>query len=123
MDLDIPHISLTPKCTNEIILHPTKKPIEHAHTPSLSPIITLPTKESTHREPPTITHTQALSTSHVKEGLHLDEFSWACNIEENMQKMLMHCKTLRGKIKDQEEDKKDFQILKEDLEAKLKEQG
>ena len=35
----------------------------------------------------------------------------------------MHCKTLRGKIKDQEEDKKDFQILKEDLEAKLKEQG
>ena len=46
-DLDIPHISPTPKHTSNIILHPTKKTIELAQTPSPSPIITLPTHETT----------------------------------------------------------------------------
>ena len=66
MDLDIPHISSTPKRTSNITLHPIEKPIEPAHTPSLSPIITLPIEESTHRKPPTTTSIQAPSTSHVK---------------------------------------------------------
>ena len=88
MDLDIPHISPTPKCTNEFLLHLIEKPIELACKPSLSTIITLPTKESTHREPPTTTNTQVLSTSGVKEDLHFDELSWAHDIEENVQKML-----------------------------------
>ena len=48
MDLDISHISPTLEHTNEIILHPTKKFVEPVYTPSFSPIITFPTKESTH---------------------------------------------------------------------------
>ena len=40
-----------------------------------------------------------------------------------MQKLLTCCKTLRRKIKAQEEGKQSWKTLKEDFEAKMKEQG
>ena len=58
-DLDIPHISPTPERTNDIILHPIEKMVEPAQTPSLTPIITLPTQETTQQETPTRREIQA----------------------------------------------------------------
>ena len=58
-DLDIPHISPTPECTTELILHPTRKIVEHAQTPSLQPIVTLSTQETTQKETPTTMDKQA----------------------------------------------------------------
>ena len=105
MDLDIPHSSSTLECTSNIMLHPSDKPIELAQTPSLSPMITLPIEQSTHKEPPTTINTKAPSTSQEKQGLHHDELSWAFVMEDNVQNILTRCKTLRSQIKDQEEDK------------------
>ena len=62
-DLDIPHISPTTERTSDIMLHPTDRSIEPTQTPSLSPIITLPTQPSTYKEPPTTISTQAPGTS------------------------------------------------------------
>ena len=59
MDLDIPHISPTPERTTEIDLHPTQKIVEPAQTHSLSPIITLPTQETTQKETPTTIEKEA----------------------------------------------------------------
>ena len=52
-DLDIPHISPTPERASEITLHPTKKIVEPTQTPSLQPIVTLSTQETTQKETPT----------------------------------------------------------------------
>ena len=100
-DLDIPHISPTPEHTNNIILHPTQNIVEPAETPSLSPIITFHTHDTTQQETPTTREIQAQGSSINKEGLHFKELKWALEIEDNVQKMLTHYKAQRKEIKAQ----------------------
>ena len=121
-DLDIPHISPTLERTNDIILQPTEKMIEPAQTPSLTPIITLPTHETTQQETPTTEKIQAQGSSINQEGLLFEELKWALEIDDNVQKMLSHYKTQRNQIKAQHEEYKNWLSVKTKLEEKIKEQ-
>ena len=121
-DLNIPHISPTPKRTSEIILHPIEKIVEPAQTPSLQPIVTLSTQETTQKETPTTMEKQAQGSSINQEGLHFEELKWALEIEENVQKILTHYKAQRNEIKAQQEENKNWLLIKVDYEEKLKEQ-
>ena len=95
--------------------------MEPAQTPSLSPIITLPTQEITLKEIPTTIEKQAQGSKIRKEGLQFEELKWALEIEENVQNMLTHYKAQRNQIKAQQEENKNWLSLKAELEEKLKE--
>ena len=95
--------------------------VEPAQTPSLSPIITLPTHETKQQETPTIGEIQAHGLSINKEGLRFEELKWALEINDNVQKMLSHYKTHRNQIKAQQEENKNWLSTKADFEEKLKE--
>ena len=93
--------------------------IEPAQTPSLTPIITLPTHETTQQETPTTEKIQAQGSSINKEGLRFEELKWALEIDNNVQKMISHYKALRNKIKAQQEENKNCLLIKAEYEEKL----
>ena len=99
--------------------------MEPTQTPSLSPIITLPTQELTLKETPTKRNTnQKGNTSKGskirKEALQFEELKWDLEIEENVQNMLTHYKAQRKQKKFQQEENKNWLSLKAKLEDKLK---
>ena len=69
--------------------------MEPAQTPSLSPIITLPTQEITQKETPTTIEKKAQGSKISTEGLQFEELKWALEIEETVQNMLTHYKAQR----------------------------